>query len=79
MIQIRIDSYPNIGLYTSPNRRIIIFKDGEEKRASAHFDEILANYKKEGKGGYGRIAMILREVDDEEYKETKRLRTEIII
>lgn len=79
MIQIRIDSYPNIGLYTSPSRKIIIFKDGEEKRANTQFEEILAKYKKEGKGGYGRIAMILREVDDEEYKEIKRLRTEIII
>ena len=82
MIQLRIDLYPNIGAFTTPSRRSEFFEDEQEEFALLHFEEIFEGFKKNGKQGYGRVALILRKVEKKDhghFKELERLRTEVII
>lgn len=82
MIQLRIDFYPNIGAFTTPSRRSEFFEDDEKQEALIIFEKAFEDFKKNGKQGYGRIALILRKVEKKGHgnlKELERIRTEVII
>lgn len=82
MIQLRIDKYPNIGAFTTPSRKSVFFEDEEEQKALLRFEEIFQDFQAKGKQGYGRVALVLRKVENSGHgnlKELERLRTEVII
>lgn len=57
--QVRIDFYPIIGIYATPDRKTETFKN--KKEALKFYKESERKYESD-KNGYGRIVLLLRKV-----------------